>query len=374
MLRLTQRNILFFSHYFHCMKHNFWYSVGALLLAGPVQAQSLAGAWQGAETDVRGNGSYWPAVLRLQKSKTQGLLGVLYQEVGENPAVSVTFQMLGKQTGSEIRLEHKRKLNETGRTPTSYWCDGAITFTYNAQLEKLTGRATYRPVADCDHGTFTFYRIKLKSAAAVKAGVESTHRVSGRNVQWYADAALKSPIASGNTHRTKLRKTTTFYLTQGYYPTSQSPVVPITIQITGKAPVPKAPVAKAPAPAPAPPDITRSAPAPLVVPAAVILPTVLFKLGTAELLPEALPALNRLAEALKARPALKLRVAGHTDKLGEPEKNLALSEQRAEAVKAYLVQTGVSAERLSSVGYGDARPLYPSPDARNRRVEVAEVN
>ena len=374
MLRQTQRNILFFSHYFHCMKRNFWYSVGALLLAGPVQAQSLAGAWQGAETDVRGNGSYWPAVLRLQKSKTQGLLGVLYQEVGENPAVSVTFQMLGKQTGSEIRLEHKRKLNETGRTPTSYWCDGAITFTYDAQLEKLTGRATYRPVADCDHGTFTFYRIKLKSAATVKAGVESTHRVSGRNVHWYADAALKSPIASGNTHRTKLRKTTTFYLTQGYYPTSQSPVVPITIQITGKAPVAKAPVAKTPAPAPAPPDITRPAPAPLVVPAAVILPTVLFKLGTAELLPEALPALNRLAEALKARPALKLRVAGHTDKLGEPEKNLALSEQRAEAVKAYLVQTGVSAERLSSVGYGDAQPLYPSPDARNRRVEVAEVN
>ena len=121
-------------------------------------------------------------------------------------------------------------------------------------------------------------------------------------------------------------------------------------------------------------DITRPAPAPLVVPAAVVLPTVLFKLGTAELLPEALPALNRLAEALKARPALKLRVAGHTDKLGEPEKNLALSEQRAEAVKAYLVQTGVSAERLSSVGYGDAQPLYPSPDARNRRVEVAEVN
>ena len=47
--------------------------------------------------------------------------------------------------------------------------------------------------------------------------------------------------------------------------------------------------------------------------------------------------------------------------------------QRAEAVKAFLVQAGVVAERLRTVGYGDTRPLYPSPDVRNRRVEVEEI-
>jgi outer membrane protein OmpA-like peptidoglycan-associated protein len=100
---------------------------------------------------------------------------------------------------------------------------------------------------------------------------------------------------------------------------------------------------------------------------------VLFKLATAELLPAARPALNRLAEELRARPALRLRIAGHTDRLGESDKNLVLSEQRAEAVKGYLVKAGIAAERLSTIGYGDKQLLYSSPDARNRRVEVQEL-
>jgi outer membrane protein OmpA-like peptidoglycan-associated protein len=104
----------------------------------------------------------------------------------------------------------------------------------------------------------------------------------------------------------------------------------------------------------------------------VVLPKVLFRLGTAELLPEGAPALDQLATELKNRPALKVRVAGHTDKIGEPQKNQVLSEQRAEAVKAYLVKAGIEAERITTIGYG-ARPLYSSPDARNRRVEVEEV-
>ncbi|SFP85437.1 OmpA family protein [Hymenobacter arizonensis] len=363
------------------MKSSFWFGVLALLLAGPGQAQSLTGVWQGVEADTGEEEDYWPAVLRLQKSKSDALFGVLYQEVGGNPDVSVTFQVRGTQTGAAMRLEHLRKLNETGRTPTSHWCDGAISFTYDAKLEKLTGRATYRPVGTCDLGTFTFYRIKLKSAATVKAGAQTTIRVSGRNVMWYADAERKELVATGNTYPTRLRKTTTFYLTQGYYPTNESPVVPITIQVTGKAPAlkPAPPKAVPNPPRPAPPVAARpdtakpARPAPIIAPTPVVLPTVLFKLGTAELLAEALPALDQLATELKARPTLKLRVAGHTDKIGEPQKNLVLSEQRAEALKTYLVNAGIVADRIVTVGYGDARPLYPSPDARNRRVEVEEV-
>ncbi|WP_152981535.1 OmpA family protein, partial [Hymenobacter sp. AT01-02] len=95
--------------------------------------------------------------------------------------------------------------------------------------------------------------------------------------------------------------------------------------------------------------------------------------GKADLLPESRPALNQLATELMARPTLKLRIAGHTDRVGEPEKNQVLSEQRAEAVKAYLVKAGIAAERISTIGYGDSRPLYPSPDVRNRRVEVSQA-
>ena len=360
---------------FDHMKHGFWYGLGVVLLAAPTHAQSLTGVWQGVEAETAQPSKYWPAVLRLQKSKGTDVFGVLYQEVGGTPGTSVTFQMQGGRTTTGLRLEHQEKLNETGRTYNSFWCDGSITFTYDPALEKLTGHATYRPVGDCSVGTFTFYRIRLKSPATVPGGTASTLRVSGRNVLWYADAELKQPLAAGNTYRTRLSKTTTFYLKQAYYPTEQSPVVPITIQVSGAKPS-RVPV---PVPRSTPPTDTvaktPAAPAPIIpaAPAPVGLPTVLFRLGTPELVPTAAPALDQLAAELKARPALRLRIAGYTDKVGEPDKNQLLSEQRAEAVKSYLLKAGIAPERLSPVGYGDSHPLYPSPDARNRRVEVEEL-
>lgn len=368
------------------MKRSPVLGLAVLLLAGPAQAQtkspsSLAGIWQGVETDPKEPGATWPALLRVQPGKGSGLFGILYQEAGQRMGVSVTFQVQATRTATGLLLKQVRKLNETGATPGSYWCEGAITFTYDAEQEKLTGRAAYDPVGDCDHGNFTLYRVRLKSAARVPAGTETAIRVSGRDVRWYADADLKQLVNSGNTFRTRLRKTTTFYLTQGYYRTRESAVVPITVQVGGAAPPPAptpAPVAPPPAPEPALPPLDTArrpvvAAPPVISEKPVVLPTVLFKLGTAELLADGLPALNQLATQLRERPALRLQIAGHTDRLGEPQKNLVLSEQRAEAVKDFLVRAGIGAERLSTVGYGDTRPLYPSPDARNRRVEVAAV-
>ncbi|MBD2716872.1 OmpA family protein [Microvirga sp. STR05] len=354
------------------MKPRFWLILVALLASFTTSAQSLSGVWQGVETDTGEPGEVWPAVMRLQKSNGTTLFGVLYQEQGGQQNMTVTFQMQGTRTATGMRLEHVRKLHETGATPFTYWCEGSITFTYDPTQEKLTGRATYQPTGNCDVGTFTLYRVKLKSAATVAANTESTIRVSGRNVLWYADAALKQPVATGNTYRTRLSKTTTFYLTQGYYPTRQSTAVPITIQVTSAPPKPALPAAIRPDTS-ARQDTARRVPTPLVAASPVVLPTVLFRLGTAELLPEGLPALERLAAELKSRPTLRLRIAGHTDKIGEPQKNQVLSEQRAEAVKTYLVKAGIEAVRISTIGYGDSRPLYSSPDARNRRVEVAEA-
>lgn len=355
------------------MKSSFWYGIGALLLAAPAQAQtsaqSLTGIWQGVENETAQPNQYWPSLLRLQQGKGSNVFGILYEEVGTNANISVTFQMKGTRTATGLRLEHLAKLNETGRTPFSHWCDGSITFTYDPALEKLTGHATYRPEGDCSVGTLTLYRVRLKSAGTVPAGVESNLRVSGRNVLWYADAELKQPVNTGNTFRTRLSKTTTFYITQGYYPTKESSAVPVTIKVTGTPPK-----TAEPTPPEAPPDTARPAPAaPLISTTPVVLPTVLFKVGKPELLPESSPALDQLAAELKSRPALRIRVSGHADKVGEPDKNQILSEQRAEAVKAYLVQAGIAAERIGTIGYGDTRPLHPSPDVRNRRVEVEEV-
>lgn len=370
-----------------------WLAAVPLLLPAPARAQSastsLAGIWQGVETDPDEPGKTWPTLLRVQNGKGNSLFGVLYEEVGGRPYVTVTFQVQASRTAEGLRLDQVRKLNETGRTPGSYWCEGAITFSYDAKEEKLTGRAAYDPVGDCNHGNFTLYRVRLKSAATVPAGT-TTLRVSGREVRWYADADLKQPVASGNEYRTKLSKTTTFYITQGYYATRESAAVPITIKVAGAAPAAPRPTSPPPVPAPTPEpalpplDTARRAPAstpgpaptpapPIVTEKPAVLPTVLFKLGTAELLADGLPALNQLAAELRQRPTLRLQIAGHTDRLGEPDKNQLLSEQRAEAVKAYLVKAGIEATRLTTIGYGDTRPLHPSPDARNRRVEVAEV-
>ncbi|WP_324670761.1 OmpA family protein [Hymenobacter sp. GOD-10R] len=366
------------------MKPSIWFGVATLLLAGPVKAQSLAGIWQGVETDKDQPGASWPSVMRVQEGKSTGLFGVLYQEATGQPGVTATFQVQAARTSGGMRLEHVRKLNETGANPFNYWCEGIILFTYDPALEKLTGRADYDPIGRCDKGTYTLYRVKLKSAATVRAGATTTIRVSGRDVRWYADADLKQLVNSGNEYRTKLNKATTFYLTQGYYPTREGAVIPITVKVSGTVekptPPPAPPVAAAPAdtsrPAPALADTTRPmrpAPAPTLSANPVVLPTVLFKQGTPELLPDATPALAQLAEELRARPTLRLQVTGHTDRIGESKKNQALSEQRAEAVKAYLVKAGIAAERISTIGYGDSKPLYPSPDIRNRRVEVSEV-
>jgi OOP family OmpA-OmpF porin len=370
------------------------YVLPALLLAGPAGAQSLAGVWQGVE-DEQDKSRYCPTVLRVQQRAGADLFGVLYQEDGNQPKATVTFQMEGMATPAGLRLVHARKLNETGQSFDRYWCAGAILFTYDATQEKLTGRADYENYGECDTGEFSLYRVKLKSAATVPARALTTLRVSGHNVRWYADAGLKQLVASGNTYPTRLAKTTTFYIQQGYFATAESPVVPITIRVSTKATLPAPPLARQPTPVPASPDTigpkraqvllpsapTMPAPAPApVAPAlpvlgatAAVLPTVLFKVGTPELLPEGRPALDQLAAELKARPTLRLRVAGHTDRVGEASKNQQLSVQRAKVVKAYLVKAGVAAKRLQTTGYGDARPLYPSPDARNRRVEVQAI-
>ena len=355
------------------MLRYFWIVLLVGLRAAPVRAQSLAGIWQGVETDENEPGSYWPAELRLQPGKGPGLFGVLYHEVGEHPYVTVTFQVRAARTAAGLRLEHVRKLNETGRTPFRYWCEGYINFTYDSQQEKLTGRATYRPVGDCDVGSFTLYRIKLKSAASVRANTETTLRVSGREVTWYADPDRKQRLVTGNTYRTRLSRTTTFYLAQGYYATDQSAVVPVTVAVAGRRTAPAAarlarpvePLLPLPPHRVAVPNLTAAPPVPagaLITEQPATLPTVLFRLGTPELLPESGPALEQLAAELQARPGLRIEVAGHTDRIGEPQKNQVLSGQRAEAVKAYLVQAGIAAERIRTTGYGDARPLHPSPE------------
>ena len=102
---------------------------------------------------------------------------------------------------------------------------------------------------------------------------------------------------------------------------------------------------------------------------------VLFKSNAASLLPIAEQQLRKVAEALNAYDEdRKIVVAGHTDSRGSSSFNRRLSLSRAESVRAFLVNSGVSPERISASGRGEDEPIAENRTsegrANNRRVEI----
>jgi outer membrane protein OmpA-like peptidoglycan-associated protein len=99
-----------------------------------------------------------------------------------------------------------------------------------------------------------------------------------------------------------------------------------------------------------------------------------FALDSSVILPQSFGLLTEVADTLIRHGEIKrVEVQGHTDNSGAPEHNRALSQERAEAVSAWLVQHGVSADRLEARGYGQEKPLVPNVTeanrGRNRRVQ-----
>jgi OmpA-OmpF porin, OOP family len=106
----------------------------------------------------------------------------------------------------------------------------------------------------------------------------------------------------------------------------------------------------------------------------VLLRPVQFASDSAIILPASEPMLAELAELLQKQPELaQLEIQGHVDDANAAAAQ-TLSEQRAEAVRAWLVNAGVASSRLQAVGYGATRPLVPNITAqnraRNRRIEL----
>lgn len=87
--------------------------------------------------------------------------------------------------------------------------------------------------------------------------------------------------------------------------------------------------------------------------------------------------LEKVAEWLKSNPDRSLFLAGHTDKRGTPEYNRGLGERRAQAVREYLIGSGIDGGRLNTISYGEERPADTGDSeaayAKNRRVEVGVI-
>ncbi len=125
-------------------------------------------------------------------------------------------------------------------------------------------------------------------------------------------------------------------------------------------------------PAPAPAEAAEQKPAP----ASPNFETIVLQFapyGTS-LSGEAQETLRKAAAALAGRPAVRIRVEGHSDTSGEPTRNINLSKKRAESVRAFLVKNGVAKDRITVVGLGSSRPVADNEEksgrATNRRVEI----
>jgi outer membrane protein OmpA-like peptidoglycan-associated protein len=98
-----------------------------------------------------------------------------------------------------------------------------------------------------------------------------------------------------------------------------------------------------------------------------------FETGSNTLTADSKYQLSDLAEILNKYPQITIEVGGHTDNTGDATQNKTLSQQRADIVKTYLVDQGIGAGRLSSVGYGSSKPVDTNDtDAgrqKNRRTE-----
>lgn len=153
-----------------------------------------------------------------------------------------------------------------------------------------------------------------------------------------------------------------------------------------KKPAPEAAPAEAPVvtetPAPEEPRGVQEQPvteAPVTdreaAPAAAVaeMQRIFFDFDQYTLSPQARQTLTANAEYLKANPRVNIQIEGHCDERGSDEYNLALGERRARAARDYLLSLGIAGDRLTTISYGEERPLDPASTeaawAKNRRAE-----
>jgi peptidoglycan-associated lipoprotein len=105
---------------------------------------------------------------------------------------------------------------------------------------------------------------------------------------------------------------------------------------------------------------------------------VLFTYNSFTLTEEAKQLLDQKAQWMVRYPQVTIQLEGHCDERGTVAYNLALGERRANAVRQYMTALGVSADRMTTISYGEEFPLDPGHDegawARNRRAHFAILN
>ncbi len=100
-----------------------------------------------------------------------------------------------------------------------------------------------------------------------------------------------------------------------------------------------------------------------------VMETVFFDFDKSDIRVDAAEILQRNAEMLQMYPYMNITLEGHCCEIGTAEYNLALGERRALATRDYLIMLGISTDRMSTISYGEEKPLDPLNLERNRRCE-----
>ncbi|MGG9971611.1 OmpA family protein [Ferruginibacter sp. SUN002] len=113
-------------------------------------------------------------------------------------------------------------------------------------------------------------------------------------------------------------------------------------------------------------------------PGSFVLDHCTFESGKATLKDEAYPVLDELVEYLKRKEDERVEIGGHTDNVGTAAKNLILSQDRANTVRAYLLMKGIAPDRVTAKGYGLTQPIDDNTTEEgrsvNRRTEVKTLD
>jgi outer membrane protein OmpA-like peptidoglycan-associated protein len=127
--------------------------------------------------------------------------------------------------------------------------------------------------------------------------------------------------------------------------------------------------------------VAAAAAAPALLPEAkksLVLEGVNFDTNSSHLKAESAATLDKVAEGLKGNPDVRVEIGGHTDAQGDDAHNMQLSRDRANSVRAYLLDKGVSPVQLEAKGYGETHPIADNKTAagraRNRRVELKRLD
>ncbi|AUD04788.1 OmpA family protein [Spirosoma pollinicola] len=107
---------------------------------------------------------------------------------------------------------------------------------------------------------------------------------------------------------------------------------------------------------------------PLAVGDKVTLKNIYFEMSKSDLLSASFAELDKLVAMMHDNPNMSIRLEGHTDIIGDHDKNLQLSRDRVLACERYLVQKGIETDRIQTVGYGDTRPILTKGTDEERKV------